>query len=310
MFLIVGGDSEIGAATHCAMQAQGLAVAATTRRRELVSAARPFLNLAADISLFELSPQTKAVCICAAIARIATCAADPKSTAFINVNQTLALADKFLSRGSYVLFLSTNQVFDGQTPHVAPDAPYSPVSEYGRQKARIEAALRERMARGAPAGILRLAKVISPRIALIDGWIANLSAGKPVSAFNDMVLAPTPIDLVCTAIDRLMVNHDRGIFQLTGPRDVTYAEVARYVADRLAAAPSLIENTSARSAGLPDGATPLNTTLDSSRLQQQYGLKAPDVWEVIGSTLPRRGGEIPTRPSNSGFESSESDGLL
>ena len=89
MFLIVGGDSEIGAAAHRAMQARGLAAAATTRRRELVRPERPFLDLASDISLFVPPPQTQAVCICAAIARIAACAADPKGTAFINVDQTL-----------------------------------------------------------------------------------------------------------------------------------------------------------------------------------------------------------------------------
>jgi len=289
MLLIVGGESEIGVATYRAMQAQGIAAAATTRRREFVSAERPFLDLAADIDSFQPPQQTTAVCICAAIARIATCAADPKGTAFINVDRTLALTDKFLACGIYVLFLSTNQVFDGQTPHVAPDAPYSPVSEYGRQKMGAEAALRERMARGAPAGILRLAKVVSPHVALIDGWIADLSAGKPVSAFNDMVLAPTPIDLVCTAIGSLMEDRAGGIFQLTGPRDVTYAEVAHFIAGCLAAAPSLVRNTSARSAGLPDGATPLNTTLDCRRFREQYSLEAPDVWEVIRESVLRHG---------------------
>src|SRR6185437_3763849 len=230
MVLIVGGDSEIGAAAYRAMQAQGIAAAATTRRSDLVSAGRPFLDLAADFDLFEAPLQTTAVCICAAIARIAACAGDPQGTAFINVDRTLALADKFLIRGIYVLFLSTNQVFDGQTPNVAPDAPYSAVSEYGRQKARTEAALRERMARGAPAGILRLAKVVSTRMTLLDGWIASLSAGKPIDAFYDMTLAPTPTDLVSTAIIALLRDRLPGIFQFTGPRDVSYAEVGRFLA--------------------------------------------------------------------------------
>ena len=286
MFLIVGGDSEIGAAAHRAMQAQGFEVTATTRRHDLVKAERPFLDLASDISPFVPPPETRAVCICAAIARITVCAADPKGTASINVDQTLALADKLFTRGIYVLFLSTNQVFDGRAPHMPPDAPYSPVSEYGRQKARTEATLRERIAQGAPAGILRLAKVISPHVPLIDGWIADLSAGKPVSAFSDMVLAPTPIDLVCTAVSRLMKNRASGIFQLTGPRDVTYAEIARFVATHFAAPPSLVKNATARSAGLPNGATPLNTTLDCGRIREEYGLETPDVWEVIN--LPER----------------------
>src|SRR6185437_12064541 len=281
MFLIVGGDSEIGAATYRAMQAQGLAAAATTRRHELVSAGRPFLDLAADFDLFEAPPQTTAVCICAAIARIAACAADPKGTAFVNVERTLALADKFLARGIYVLFLSTNQVFDGQMPHVAPDAPYSAVSEYGRQKARTETALRERMAGGAPAGILRLAKVVSTRMALFDGWIADLSAGKTIGAFCDMTLAPTPVDLVCAAIIALLQDRLPGIFQFTGPRDVSYAEVGRFLATYRNADPSLVKETSARSAGLPEGSTPTNTTLDSAALRERYGLAAPDVWQVV-----------------------------
>jgi dTDP-4-dehydrorhamnose reductase len=282
MFLIVGGDSEIGAAAQRAMQAQGLAVAATTRRRELATPERPFLDLAADIDSFEPPPQTQAVCICAAIARIATCAADPDGTAFINVDRTLALSDKLLARGIYVLFLSTNQVFDGRTPHVAPDAPHSPVSEYGRQKARTEAALRERMARGAPVGILRLAKVVSARMALLDGWIANLSSGKTIGAFADMNLAPTPTGLVCAAIIALLQDRQSGIFQFTGPRDVSYAEVGRFLAARCNADPLLVKETSALSAALPEGSTPSYTTLDSSILRDRYGLEAPDVWQVIG----------------------------
>ena len=61
-----------------------------------------------------------------------------------------------------------------------------PVSEYGRQKARTEAALRQHMDRGAPVAILRLAKVVSPDMPLIDGWIEALAAGKPIRAFRDM----------------------------------------------------------------------------------------------------------------------------
>jgi dTDP-4-dehydrorhamnose reductase len=281
MFLIVGGDSEIGAATYRAIQAQGFAAAATTRRRELVSAGRPFLDLAAEIDLFEPPPQTKGVCICAAIARIAACAADPKGTGFINVDQTLALADKFLARGLHVLFLSTNQVFDGHIPHVAPDAPHSPVSEYGRQKARTETGLRKRMARGAPAGILRLAKVVSTRMALLDGWIADLSAGRTIGAFCDMTLAPTPTDQVCAAIIALLQDRLSGVFQFTGPRDVSYAEVGRFLAAHCNADALLVKETSARSAGLPEGSTPAHTTLDSTALRERYGLAAPDVWQVI-----------------------------
>jgi dTDP-4-dehydrorhamnose reductase len=281
MFLIVGGDSEIGAATFHATKAQGQAVAATTRRRDRVAPDRPFLDLAAPLGDWAPPPGTRAVCLCAAIARLSACADDPQGSAQINVVQTLALVEKLLARDIAVLFLSTNQVFDGRTPQVPADAPHSPVSEYGRQKARAEAALRDRMTNGAPVAILRLAKVVSDGMPLIEGWVRELSAGKPIRVFNDMPLAPTPTPQVCTAIAALLRARARGIFQLTGPRDVTYADIGRFLAGYLDAAPQLVNEVSARTAGLPEGATPKHTTLDSSLLRVHYGLEVPDVWDVV-----------------------------
>ena len=285
MFLIVGGDSEIGATTAQAMKMQGWRTAATTRRRDLVAPDRPFLDLALPLDTWEPPVGTVAACVCAAVARMAACAADPETTAYINVVQTSALIDKLLARGVYVLFLSTNQVFDGHEPHVLPDAPYSPISEYGRQKARTEAVLRKHMAHGASAAVLRLAKVISPNMPLIHSWIDELSAGRPVKAFSDMRLAPTAVDLVSTAIAALLRDRPSGVFQLTGPRDVSYAELAHFLAGRLGVPRSLINETTAHSAGQPEGATPRHTTLDSGLLRDRYGLAPPDVWDVVKAVV-------------------------
>jgi dTDP-4-dehydrorhamnose reductase len=281
MFLIVGGDSEIGAAAYRAMKAQGAAVAATTRRSERIASDRPFLDLAAPLDGWVPPPGTQAVCLCAAIARLAACADDPEGSAHINVVQTLTLAERLLARGIAVLFLSTNQVFDGRTPQERAEAPHAPVSEYGRQKARAETALLRQLESGAPVAILRLAKVVSDTMPLIGGWIKDLTAAKPIRVFNDLKLAPTPTDLVCTAIAALLQDRARGIFQLTGPRDVSYAEIGRFLAAYLDVDAKLVTQASACEAGLPEGATPPNTTLDSSLLRVLYGLDVPDVWDVV-----------------------------
>ena len=281
MFLIVGGDSEIGAAAYRALKAQGAAVVATTRRRDRVAPDRPFLDLAAPLDDWAPPPGTQAVCLCAAIARLAACADDPQGSAHINVVQTSALAETCLARGIAVLFLSTNQVFDGRTPHERAEAAHSPVSEYGRQKSRAEAALLRQMESGAPVAILRLAKVVSDTMPLIGGWIKDLTAAKPIRVFDDLKLAPTPTDLVCTAIAALLQDRARGIFQLTGPRDVSYADIGGFLAAYLDADPKLVNQTSARAAGLPEGATPLHTTLDSSRMRVHYQIEVPDVWDVV-----------------------------
>src|ERR1700720_893808 len=180
MFLIVGGDPKIGAAASRAMKAQGVAAVATTRRRDRVAPDRPFLDLSAPLDDWAPPPETQAVCLCAAIARLAACADDPQGSAHINVAQTLALAETCLARGIAVLFLSTNQVFDGRSPPERAEAPHSPVSEYGRQKAPAETALLRQMESGAPAAILRLAKVVSDTMPLIGHPLKNHTATKPI----------------------------------------------------------------------------------------------------------------------------------
>lgn len=285
MFLLVGGDSEVGAATHRYLSTRGQPAFATTRRPDRASRDHLLLDLSAPLDDWEPPTGTRAACIFAAIARLADCARDPAGSARINVTQTLALVDRLLARGIYVLFLSTNQVFDGLTPHTPADAPPSPVSEYGRQKARVEAALRAHVDNGAPIAILRLAKVVSPDMALIRDWIDALSRGRPIRSFHDMMLAPTPTDLVVRAIAALLEDRAAGIFQLTGPRDISYADVGAHIARRLGADPALVTRVSAASAGMPDGATPPNTTLNSTLLRQRYGLVAPEALAVIDEVM-------------------------
>ena len=285
MWLLIGGDSEIGTATHQFLKSRDIASAATTRRKERVAADRPFLDFAAPLDDWEPPAGTTAACFFAAIARIAACDADPQGSARVNVTQTIALADKLMARGISVLFLSTNQVFDGTVPNVPPDAPHSPVTEYGRQKARTETALQARMAQGKPAAILRLAKIVSPDMPLLRGWIDALAAGKSIRAFRDMTMAPAETVMVAEAIAALMKDGPRGTYQLTGPRDVSYADIGRYIAKQLGADPALVIEGSTADAGLPPGTSRMHTTLDSSALRDTYGIVAPDMIQIIDGVI-------------------------
>ncbi len=279
--LIVGGDSEIANATAAHLRGAGRGVIATTRRPERVTPDRPFLDLSRPVGDWPIPDGLHAACLCAAIARLDDCARDPEGSARVNVTGTLALADRLMARDIPVLFLSTDKVFDGTRPRLPATAPPCPVSEYGRQKAEAEAMLSERARQGAPMAILRLAKVVSPGMGLLRQWIARLGRGESIRAFDDMMMAPTPVALVAAAIERLLAQADTGIFQLTGPRDISYSEIATHMARLLRADPALVAPVSAYSAGLPPGSTARHTTLDSSALRERFGIVAPDPWEVI-----------------------------
>src|SRR6267142_5152419 len=152
MFLIVGANSEIGSATARLIRARDGKVVTTTRRFLETNAERVHLDFERPIENFAVPEGVTAACIFVAVARLAACEADPVGSALINVKRTIALVDLLEARGVYTLFLSTNQVFNGGEPRVPAEAPTSPVSEYGRQKAQTERALRERIADGAPVG--------------------------------------------------------------------------------------------------------------------------------------------------------------
>jgi dTDP-4-dehydrorhamnose reductase len=285
MFLLVGGDSEIAAATAAHLRRQGAAVVATTRRRERVAEDRPFLDLAAGLEDWRPPPEIAAACIFAAIARIPDCARDPAGSAFVNVSQTVALAERLLAHDIPVLFLSTDKVFDGGRPSMPADAPLCPITEYGRQKAAAETALRALRRTGAPVTVLRFAKIVSPDMPLLRDWKAALAAGRPVAAFADLVTAPTPVAMAAAAVAALLTARQGGVFQLSGPRDVTYAEIALRLADRIGAAPALVQPRSAYDAGMPEGSTPKHTTLDSTAICALLGADVPDPWTVIDAVI-------------------------
>jgi dTDP-4-dehydrorhamnose reductase len=91
--------------------------------------------------------------------------------------------------------------------------------------------------------------------------------------------------MVVRAITHLLQDKACGIFQLSGPRDVSYLEIGYHLAKRVGSAPSRVQRVSALEAGQPLGSTPRHTTLDSSWLRERYGLAVPDAWLVLETIL-------------------------
>ena len=285
-FLLIGGDSEIGSATLAYLRRRGMPAVATTRRADRGGGSeRLFLDLGVPLDGWEPPAGVEAACVLAAVGHLVDCHRDPVGSALINVTRTVALVERLVAAGIYTLFLSTNQVFDGSRPHEPATAPLCPVSEYGRQKARTETRLRTLMTAGAPVGILRLGKVVAPGMSLLRQWQAALALGQPVRAFRDMVMAPTPIGIAAAAIAHLLAGRCPGTWQLTGPQDVAYGDVAAFIARRLDVDPTLVEPVAAASAATPEGSTPQHTTLDSRALRVHFGIASPEPWPTIEGIL-------------------------
>jgi dTDP-4-dehydrorhamnose reductase len=275
--LIVGADSEIGSALAGALVRRGDAVIGTTRRRSPASH-QFFLDLAAPDAASADLPQADVVVFCAAIAKFSECRNDPDRAYRVDVATPVALARRLTAAGTRVVLLSTSAVFDGRVPHRRADDATCPKSAYGRFKAKAEAGLLDL---GTAASVLRLTKVIAPRMPLFAGWAENLRRGYPIRAFSDLYFCPIGLHEAVEALLTVIDDQQGGIYQVSGGDDLSYAEAAHYLAHWLNADPGSIETGLATDHGVPCEEILRHTSLDTRRLSALTGFSPRSPQSVL-----------------------------
>ena len=279
--LVVGGDGLLGRAVVERLRAQGSPVLATTRRPGPLAEGRLFLDLT-DLSPWSPPPDVAVAYLCAAATSLHRCRQDPAGTWQINVEAQWALAEGLLQRGAFVVYTSSNLVFDGSAPFRRAQDPVCPLTEYGRQKAEME---RRLLASGPRAAVVRLTKVIDPGWSLLREWAAALRRREAIHPFTDMVLPPVPVGFVADALCRVGERRAAGIVQISGPQDVPYPQMARRLAELMRVDPALVQPLPSAESGLVLEAAPRYATLDTTRLREELGLEPPPVGETLDAVL-------------------------
>jgi dTDP-4-dehydrorhamnose reductase len=276
--LVIGGDSPIGAAFVHALAQRGDIVHATTRRRDTVAGNRFYLDLAGDDVETITLPEVDIAFFCAAISGFAVCRADPTLARRINVQGTGKFLRRLTSNGVYSVLLSSTAVFDFQKPHVPADTPVHPLTTHGQIKAEAE---REFLASGALGSVLRLTKVVTRHAPLYSKWIAALGRNDQVVAFSDLHIAPISLEDATRAMCAVASDRGRGIYQVSGAHDISYFDVARYLAKMMGVPSDRVRPELAAESGIPAAEVARFTTLESSRIEVLTGRAAPDPYHVI-----------------------------
>tara|TARA_R110000868_G_scaffold318690_9_gene579426 strand:- start:518 stop:1357 length:840 start_codon:yes stop_codon:yes gene_type:complete len=271
-------NGTIGSALLARLQADGVSVMGTTQRPDAVLDQHAmYLNLQ-DPSSWHVDRRVDVVYLCAGICRMSLCEEDPLGTLKINVDATLALARQLAKQGAFVVYLSTNQVFSGQKAYAEADGEYGPQNEYGRQKAKIESLLTKHIP---SLAIVRLTKVVEPHFPLIQGWIQALLQNQSVRAFTDMVLAPVSLRQVVATLVKIGQGKKSGVYQISGAEDVSYFDLASYLAQKLGRPRELILAANAAEGGMKETFLPRFTTLDCSSIIATFGENPPHYREVL-----------------------------
>ncbi len=279
--LIIGASGLLAPALGRRLQEEGWLVRHTSRRGDV--------GLRLDLAELQgtVPPgDFDAVFFIAAETSLRRCEDDPAATHVVNVRSPAAMANYFAARGSHVLTLSTNLVFDGTTAAAPAALQRQPACVYGKQKAELEDIF---LALGARATVLRITKIVESLDKLTAGWADDLAAGRPIHPFSDLVCAPVSLARVLDILVHAAARRVAGMFQHSGDRDIGYAEIARVICRRMKLPEALVAPVRGADLLVPPVALPRHTTL-AETLPAGFAPEEPEnASAVLAGFLDRRG---------------------
>ena len=222
--------------------------------------------------------EADAVIIAAAYTAVDRAEEEEALATIVNATAPGAIAGAAAARGLPLVHVSTDYVFDGSgdSPR-SPDEPVSPLGAYGRTKLAGEDAVR---AAGGPHAIIRTSWVVSAHGNNFVKTMRRLGAERDrLTIVADQIGGPTPAaDLAracLAAADGLVKDPARGgTYHFAGAPDVSWADFAREIFARSGISCEVVDIPSSE---YPTPAKrPLNSRLDCSALETDFGIKRPD----------------------------------
>ncbi len=171
----------------------------------------------------------RAIVHAAAMTSVGQCEQHPEEAraAILGSTENLRAAIETHAPETPLLLFSTDQVFDGESPPFAEDAPPKPVHLYGSLKCAAE-----QVALGLAGGtVLRSALVYGPpgrfRGSFLSWMHEALTAGRELTLFTDEWRTPVFVDDLIEAVQILLTRPDRRVFHAGGPERLSRVEMGR-----------------------------------------------------------------------------------
>jgi dTDP-4-dehydrorhamnose reductase len=205
-----------------------------------------------------------------------------------NLQATINVAEACRRAGAYLVYVSTNAVFDGKNaPYRETDAP-NPLHHYGRIKLACERAVTEK---SGPHAIVRPI--------LMYGWNHVVNRPNPVTWVYEKLLRGERLSLVDDVFENPLYNHQcgralwailrqkpAGLFHLAGADRVNRHELGLAVARTFGLDESLIDRVD--SSAFPSIAhRPPDTTFVTERMEGELGVSPLTLAEGLGQMKAR-----------------------
>ncbi len=253
---------------------------------EIIAIGRPDMDLTQPDTIASAIDRVEPDLIISAAAYTAVDQAESDEEAARLVNAVAAgeIARIAALRGTPLIHLSTDYVFDGTAAHPYGEAdPVAPLGAYGRTKLEGERRIQEAWDNSV---ILRTAWVYSPfGRNFVKTMLRLAQSREELGVVSDQIGNPTSAldiaDGILAVADGLLERRDpglRGIFHMTGTGEASWADLAEAVFRFSAASggPAARVNPIPASAYPTPARRPANSRLDCRRLEAVHGVRLPD----------------------------------
>ena len=204
----------------------------------------------------------------------------------VNVGGTRAIIRAAQLVKSYLIYVSTDFVFDGAEGPYDETAEPAPLSTYGESKLLAEQIVQMSGLRHA---IVRTVLVYGPSVpggrSNFMLWVKDqLEKGNKIKVVNDQVRTPTYVEDLARGILLVLIKHAQGIYHISGKDTTTPYEMACKIADIMGKDGSLITPVDASVFEEP-AERPLRTGFIIEKAVRELGYVPRSLNEVLQNLL-------------------------
>jgi dTDP-4-dehydrorhamnose reductase len=199
-------------------------------------------NAAPDLIHLDLRDQTEVrsvlhharpeVVLCpAAESNVELCEIDPVATRQLNVEGLQNLIEATAEMGAFLVYFSTEYVFDGRCGPYSEDDACNPLNEYGRQKMECERLIAAQLDRHLIARISGVYDWEKQNKNFVVRLINCLGSGQSLKVPFDQVITPTYAPNLARIVHKLVEGGRQGRFHLSGSLALLRTDFARLIAN-------------------------------------------------------------------------------
>jgi dTDP-4-dehydrorhamnose reductase len=230
------------------------------------------LNLK-DITKIFKKIQPDIVIHCAALTDVEKCEIEPELANLLNVKATEVIAKEVEKICSYLVYISTDYVFDGKKGLYKETDLTNPLNNYGKSKLLGEKIIEHNNSKwsiirtSTPFGIHSFKKTFPI-------WIyENLKINKKINVLEDQFTSPTYIPNLSKMILEIILRSLEGIFHLSGSTKISRFEFAKMIVSKLNLDSSLLNPVKIDTMHWK-AMRPLDSSLDISKIDTVLNTKS------------------------------------